>query len=206
MTQNIAPTRVPVHELIARRWSARHFDPSRPVSQAQLHALLEAAHWAPSCYGDQPWRFVVFDRQHDRQAWRQAVACLMPVNREWAQHAPLLILAASSQRFSVNGEPNPWAEYDTGAAMENLSLQATAMGLVARQMGGFDAEQAREVFAIPRDFRPMVIIAVGYPRGGEADAGQRQRNPRQQHFFRATWGRAMEGLNAQPEMLEEHGA
>ncbi len=192
MTQNIAPTRVPVHDLIARRWSARRFDPHKPVSEAQLYALLEAAHWAPSCYGDQPWRFVVFDRQYDEEAWQRAQECLLEANRRWACQAPLLILAAASRVFSVNGEPNPWAEYDTGAAMENLSLQATAMGLVARQMGGFDAARVREYFAVPEDYRPLVIIAVGHPLAGEQVADPRQRNPRGQHFFRARWGRALE--------------
>ena len=50
---------------IARRWSGRAFDPARPVPRGQLIALLEAARWAPSCFGEQPWRYIVWDRFAD---------------------------------------------------------------------------------------------------------------------------------------------
>ena len=52
--QKPAITQVPIADLIAKRWSPRAFDASKPVSQAQIIALLEAARWAPSCFGDQP--------------------------------------------------------------------------------------------------------------------------------------------------------
>ena len=64
-------TRLPIHELLAERWSPRAFD-SRPLEQEKLHALLEAARWAPSCFNDQPWRFIVFDRHADEIAWQAA--------------------------------------------------------------------------------------------------------------------------------------
>jgi nitroreductase len=51
-----AQTSVPIHDALARRWSGRAYDARRPVSRDQLLALFEAARWAPSCYGDQPWR------------------------------------------------------------------------------------------------------------------------------------------------------
>ncbi|PKO52722.1 MAG: nitroreductase, partial [Betaproteobacteria bacterium HGW-Betaproteobacteria-2] len=54
-----ALTQVPVDATIAARWSGRAYDASKAVTQEQIIALLEAARWAPSCYGDQPWRFIV---------------------------------------------------------------------------------------------------------------------------------------------------
>ena len=62
MTSKIAKTQVPIHELVARRWSGRAFDRDRPLERVQLIALLEAARWAPSCYGDEPWRLLT---RHD---------------------------------------------------------------------------------------------------------------------------------------------
>ncbi len=55
-------TQVAIADLIARRWSGRAFDPAQPVPRGQLIALLEAARWAPSCFGEQPWRYIVWDR------------------------------------------------------------------------------------------------------------------------------------------------
>ncbi len=152
-----------LHPLLRQRHSALAYDPERPVTEAQLELLLEAANWAPSSYGDQPWRFIVCDRQRDRRAWERALDCLLPGNREWARTAPLLLLACASERLSRDGQPNRWAQYDTGAAVENLSLQACALGLATRQMGGFHLDQTREVFAIPETVTPMAFIAVGHP-------------------------------------------
>ena len=54
MLEKPAVTSVALAEIIARRWSPRAIDPNQPVSREQLFALLEAARWAPSCFGDEP--------------------------------------------------------------------------------------------------------------------------------------------------------
>ena len=56
-----ADTDHPIHSLLAERWSPRAFS-DEPVSSEQLGSILEAARWAPSCYNEQPWRFVVATR------------------------------------------------------------------------------------------------------------------------------------------------
>ena len=140
MLEKPAVTRPPIAELIARRWSPRAMDSTQPVSRDHLLALLEAARWAPSCFGDQPWRYLVWDRFRDPAGWQQAFECLAEGNQSWVQNAPVLLLAVAAPAFGHNGQPNRWAQYDTGAASENLCLQAAALGLVAHQMGGFNPE------------------------------------------------------------------
>ena len=61
-------TQITINETIAKRWSGRAYDAAKSVSPEQITALLEAARWAPSCFGDQPWRFVVWDKNTDAQA------------------------------------------------------------------------------------------------------------------------------------------
>ena len=46
-----------IHEIKARR-STRRFI-KKNIPEEDLHALLEAASWAPSEHNEQPWRFVV---------------------------------------------------------------------------------------------------------------------------------------------------
>lgn len=116
---------------------------------------------------EQPWRFVVCAKSQHQAAWRALLACLNDKNQLWAQHAPLLVLAVSMDRFARNGQTNRWAAYDTGAACLSLALQATAEGLVSHQMGGFDADRCREVFHLPVDSTPMTVIAVGYQAEAE---------------------------------------
>ncbi|MDO9393083.1 MAG: nitroreductase family protein, partial [Methylotenera sp.] len=141
-----AITQVAINETIANRWSGRAYDASKIISHEQIVALLEAARWAPSCFGDQPWRFIVWDKNADAQTWQQAFDCLAPGNQTWVKDAPVLLLVCSDTLFNHNQQPNRWAQYDTGAAAENLCLQASGMGLMAHQMGGFNADIARENF------------------------------------------------------------
>ena len=84
-----------------------------------------------SCYGAQPWNFIICDRSRDEAAWNKALECLAEGNITWAQNAPVLILAVAVEHFKHNGEPNRWAQYDTGSAGISLCLQATDLGLMA---------------------------------------------------------------------------
>ena len=196
MIEKKAITSKKINDLIASRWSGRAYDPDRKVSREEIISLLEAARWAPSCYGDQPWRFIVFDRHSRNSGWKDAYSCLSEGNQVWAVNAPVLILSVSDSILSKNGKPNRWAQYDTGAAAFSLCLQATDRGLMVHQMGGFDAVRARELFAIPDQFIPMAMMAVGYQlpldRIGEdiraRELSERRRHPLQHNFFEDNWG------------------
>ncbi len=201
MTDKTATTAVPVDALIARRWSPRAFDASKSVDEETLLALLEAARWAPSCFGDEPWRFVVCNRGQDETVWGKMLDCLAEKNQLWAKHAPVLMLAGSVPTFSHNGSVNRWSQYDTGAASENVCLQATSMGLNAHQMGGFDVEQARVAFGVPDEVELLAVIAVGY-HGATGDlhedfqdmeSAARERKPLGDGFFAGQWGRPVSG-------------
>ena len=162
MQDRKAITSVPINELLARRWSPRAFDVKRGVSKEQIAALLEAARWAPSCNGDEPWRFLMWNRAADAQGWQKAFDCLSDNNKKWVRNAPLLFLSCAGSVFEHNGKPNRWGQHDTGMAALSLALEAVAQGLAAHQMGGFDIAKTRAAFAIPDDWMPMAMIAVGY--------------------------------------------
>lgn len=196
MQDRWAITAVPIHELLARRWSTRAFDASRAVSPTQVTALVEAARWAPSCHGAEPWRFLMWDRAKDAAGWQQAYDCLSENNRKWCKNVPLLFLACAAPNFEHNGQPNRWAQYDTGMAALALSLEAVAQGLVSHQMGGFDIPKVRAAFGVPDDFMPMAMIAVGYQAAPDVldeetlkkELKPRARKPAAEHFFGGRWG------------------
>ena len=191
-----AITQVTINETIANRWSGRAYDSAKSVSTTQIIALLEAARWAPSCFGDQPWRFVVWDKNAENNDWKQAFDCLAPSNQAWVKDASVLLLVCADTLFNHNQQPNRWAQYDTGAAAENLCLQAESMSLMAHQMGGFNSELVRDKFNIPDQFTLMAMISVGYPADiatvtGEAlvrETTSRSRRPFNELFFTNGWG------------------
>jgi len=147
-----ATTQVEIHEIIANRWSPRAYDVNKAVSQEQIISLLEAARWAASCFGDQPWRFLVWDKNKDAVAWQQALDCIVPGNQAWAKDAPVFVLVCADTLFSHNQKSNRWGAYDTGAAAASLCLQATSLGLMTHQMGGFDGKKAQADFNIPEQY------------------------------------------------------
>jgi nitroreductase len=104
-----ASTTVPVHPLLAERWSPRGFDRAHEIGDEALAALLEAARWAPSAQNSQPWRFLVTRRgepAHDR-----LFAALAPGNQAWAGRASALVLVvlAIGLPGDTAGLPEPLA-------------------------------------------------------------------------------------------------
>lgn len=150
----------PILDLILNRWSPRAMS-GRVLSETELLTLLEAARWAPSSYNEQPWRFLyVMPGDAD---WPRFFNLLWPFNQGWAENAGALILGVAKLTFTHNGKPNAHAAYDLGAAMQNLAIQATQMGLVTHAIAGFDATKAQSDLAIPADHQPVAMMAVGYP-------------------------------------------
>jgi nitroreductase len=153
-----ARTTVPVHPLLAERWSPRGFDRVHELGDGGLTALLEAARWAPSAQNSQPWRFLIAHRgelAHDR-----LFAALAPGNQAWAGAASALVLVAA-RTADAEGRPQPWALYDTGQAVAALVTQAQADGLAVHQMGGFDADAVRAGFGLADALTPVVVLAIG---------------------------------------------
>jgi nitroreductase len=193
MIEKAADTRVPIHDLLRRRWSPRAFA-DRSVEPEKLQSLFEAARWAPSSYNEQPWRFICCTREHPADHER-FLGILAEGNVPWARHAPVLILSVANMQFTHNGKPNRHALHDVGLAAENFVIQAVALGLVVHQMAGYDAAKARAVFGIPDGYEPAAAIAVGYQ--GEPDrlpqplrdreAAPRTRKPLEEIVFGGRW-------------------
>jgi nitroreductase len=159
-----AITTVPVHPLLAERWSPRGFDRTHEIDDDNLTALLEAARWAPSAANSQPWRFLVTRRGDEAHA--RLFAALAPGNQTWAGTASTLVLVAA-RTAAEDGKPQPFALYDTGQAVAALVTQAQADGLSVHQMGGFDTAAVRAEFSLDDHITPVVVLAVG--RRGSAD-------------------------------------
>jgi nitroreductase len=142
------------------RWSHRALS-DRPLTQAQIVILFEAARWAPSASNLQPWLFVYANQP---ESLSKARALLKENNQRWANRAPLLIFVFARKNNPETGAPIRTAQFDTGAAWQSLALQAHKIGLSTRAMGGIHHEQVYETLGVSSaDYVSMVAVAVGYP-------------------------------------------
>lgn len=154
-----AITAAPVLSVIAERWSPRSYDATHELSQHELLSVLEAARWAPSAMNVQPWRFSVIKRDdalfgdlvaHGLKGWNQA----------WSPKASAIIVV-SAVTADGEGKTNPYAQYDTGSAVQNLLLQAAELGLATHVMGGIEPEWLRENLALADNIVPIVALTIG---------------------------------------------
>ncbi len=167
-----APPVEGVLPVVLERWSARYYA-NRDVPLAGLEKIFEAVRWTASARNEQPWRFVVGSR--DSETYKKIVHAMMEFTRPWASTAPVLVVCLAKTRFSHDGSPNPFHQYDLGAAGTTLMLQATWQGLCTATLASFHSDELRKSLAIPEDYAIGSVIALGYqgdpaalPSGGMA--------------------------------------
>jgi len=161
----------------------------RPVPREALEYMLEAARWAPSPHGTQPWRFVVLTRREakDRLAgamgteWQatlemdgqppQVIALRLEKSRQRIRNAPALVLACL-YLSDLDRYPDParqraettMAVQSLGAALQNMLLAAYSIGLDTGWMCAplFCPDAVREALHLDAALIPHALITVGY--------------------------------------------
>jgi nitroreductase len=197
MNTKKAETDYPILPILAERWSPYGFE-DRPVSEADLRSLFEAARWAASSYNEQPWNYLVATRENSAEFGR-LLSCLVEANQAWAKEAPVLVLGIVSLRFARNNQGNRAAVHDLGLAAGNLLAEATTRGLSVHQMIGILPDKAREIYQIPEHFEAWTAMAIGYKADPtklpdalrERDMAPRQRKPLNKFVFTGRWGNPM---------------
>jgi nitroreductase len=189
-----AATDHPIHELLANRWSPYAFA-DRPVPNADLRSLFEAARWAASSYNEQPWRYIVATKE-DAAEFERLLSCLVEGNQAWAKAAPVLAIGCTHLNFALNNKPNAAAVHDLGLASANLTLEASVRGLFVHQMIGILPDKVRELYRVPEDVQPLTGLAIGYAGDPDAlpekyrerDFAPRTRKPLAEFVFGGEWG------------------
>ena len=149
-----------INEIFLKRWSPRAMS-GKPIKKEELMSLFEAAKWAPSSYNNQPWRFIYALR--DTKYWDLLYNLLGDFNKQWCKNASVLVVVISRKIFDFNNQPSVTHSFDSGAAWENLALQASMTGFVAHGMETFDYEKARKDLEIPEDYDVEMMFAIGLP-------------------------------------------
>ena len=187
-------------DVITSRKSIRRYS-TDPVSDEMLDKILEAARWAPTGENYQPWRFIVVRDQETRNrigdlakvgsgSRMTAWYCMGHMQERFAgikdpaKRAEVL-------RFMYSGEVSAFAKdapvviavigtlmegsvdvpYDLSAAIENICLEAHALGLGACWVHGpvastRDARKFKEILGIPTglgQYKVIAYVSIGWP-------------------------------------------
>ncbi|HBE78897.1 MAG TPA: nitroreductase [Firmicutes bacterium] len=170
-------------EAIHERRSVRRFKPD-PVTREDIMQIVDAANWAPSAMNRQPWEFIAVSGEYLQKMGQSFKTVIEPHLKEWDDkpddgsslsregflqfaanygNAPVVLVVLTK----AEGEPRlHTADLESAsAAMENLLLAATALGLGTCWMTGplLDSEYLRRLLAIPDDKTIVALTPLGYP-------------------------------------------
>ena len=186
--------------LLRGRRSVRKYQ-DRPVARELLEQIVEAARWAPSPHGRQPWRFVVLTRQEPKTrlaeymgaTWQQnlemdgqsseIVNIRLEKSRQRILTAPAIIIPClyleDMDRYpdeKRQADETIMAIQSLGAAVQNMLLMAYDLGLDTGWMCAplFCPEVACEALDLDKRLIPHALITVGY---AAADPQRRPRLP-----------------------------
>jgi len=129
------------------------------LDRDMVETLLRAAHLAPSCSNNQPWRLIAVD---DPETLASVKAQLTGGNY-WAKPAPLIVAIASRRDLDCTlSDRRDYFLLGCGMAIGNLMVQATAMGLIAHPIAGFKPQGVKEILAIPQAYTLITLVIVGH--------------------------------------------
>lgn len=186
--------------LLRNRRSVRQYS-DRPVADEQIEQVLEAARWAPSPHGRQPWRFVVLTQTETKLRLIESMGATWQQNLEMDKQAPEIInirREKSRQRIlqapviilpclyleDLDQYPDERRQNDEkimaiqsiGAAIQNMLLMAYDLGLDGGWMCAplFCPEVVCDALQLDPRLIPQALITIGY---AAADPKRRERLP-----------------------------
>ena len=177
-------------EAINNRRSIRKYL-EKPVEFEKITTILDAARKAPSAGNLQEWRFIIAT---DKNLIKDVSE--YSLEQYWIQTAPLLIIVCSESEqaeayYGLRGK-RLYAVQDCAAAIENMLIAATDLGLGSCWVGAFEEDKLRAAFAIPPEVRPQAIVALGY---ADETPQERSLSPIENMVFFNRYGMKIEKLH-----------
>ncbi len=143
------------------------------VTEGLVNDLAEAASLAPSCYNNQPWRYLFVYESEKLEALYSALADA----NSWAKDGGMLIAVFGKKEDDCVVNQREYYSFDIGLATSNLMLRATELGLVTHAMAGYDEQEAKEILGISDDMELITLIAVGKHDKDSAKAKKEAERP-----------------------------
>lgn len=145
--------------IFSRRSIRKYLD--QQIDEKTITDLLEAAMAAPSAVAKDPWHFIVLRKR----GTLDKLAELLP-NGQMLRQAPLGILVCGDMH-KAHDQQESYMLQDLSAAVENMLLAATALGLGGCWLGVHPRKERMEgvrlMFRLPDGIIPFCAVSLGWP-------------------------------------------
>jgi len=151
--------------VLSRRSIRRYLD--KPVEREKILACIEAARRAPSANNVQPWRFLIIDDPELKAKFAKEAFSGIYFISKFAEKAPVIIIILArldiiANRLGRQIQDIQFYLIDIGIAGEHIVLQAEELGLGTCWIAWFNARKTRKFFNIPRKYKIVSLMAMGY--------------------------------------------
>lgn len=145
-----------VKEAIFHRRAYRSLEPVG-ITLEIITSLAESARLSPSCFNNQPWRYIFVTELEVLKKMHSALS----EGNEWAKAASMIIVVFSRKENDCLIRDREYYLFDTGMATAFIILRATELGLVAHPIAGYSPKKTREILGIPEEMNVITLVIVG---------------------------------------------
>ena len=140
------------YDCIVTKLEVREFDESSLVPSEIRLKILEAARLTGSSLNTQPWRFIVVQNQENLKKLAED-----STSGKWISGANFAIIIITNPYFRFH-------LIDAGKVVQNMQLAAWNFGVGSALFTGIDEQKIRDDFALPIDYKPVIVVGFGYPK------------------------------------------
>lgn len=142
-------------DLAQKRYSERRFSPA-PIEPQKLEQILEAGRLAPTAHNNQPQRILVVQTPEGLEKIDRCTDCRF--------NAPaVLVLAYDMTASSHHPDVVDFGIVDTAIVGTHMMLAAAELGIHSCWVGLIDPSELRRQFNVPKSYRILSIMPMGYP-------------------------------------------
>lgn len=145
-----------VVQAINERRAYRSLEPV-DITEDLILDLARNTRLAPSCFNNQPWRFVFVQDPGMLKKMHEALS----QGNVWAHAASMIIAVFSKKEDDCIIRDREYHQFDCGLAAGFLVLRATELGLVAHPIAGYSPKKTRKILGIPEDYQVITLIIIG---------------------------------------------
>ncbi len=176
-----------IEEVVNTRKSVRKYL-NDPVDNQVVKKVMESARQAPSWKNLQCWRYILVEKEENREKLAESLPSANPARGGIVQ-APLTVVLCANPEESGVSQGKEYYLVDAGITMDHLVLAAAAQGLGTCWVAWFKEDPIKELLNIPDPYRVVAMTPLGYPAKEPKDQPRKELS---EIVFAEEWGKTKE--------------